>query len=91
MQPDRIIPDASQTYEAWQRATHADLAELEPARAWAELILLRQHLARLVWQRSRRLRVVTTTPSGDIVDERQWTIDRIDRLERLLARRGRAA
>lgn len=88
---DGLIPVAPTTYEAWQRAEHHDLADLDPARAWAELQLLRVHLSRLVWCRARRLQVVRVTRAGDVVNERDWCIERIDKLERRLAQRRRAA
>ncbi|MGE0359680.1 MAG: hypothetical protein AB7H93_16495 [Vicinamibacterales bacterium] len=89
-----IIPDPCDTWEAWQRAEHHDLAGLDPARAWAELQLLRRHVALLIWQRTRRLPIVRTTPAGEPVNARQWAIERIAHLEKLVAahgRRGRAA
>lgn len=87
----RIIPDATDTYEQWQRAEHRDLAELDPARAWAELYLLRRHVAHLIWHRTRRLSIVRITSDGALIDERDWCLERIALLEQRLSRHGRAA
>ena len=85
-----LIPDETASEEQSLRARHQDLDDLAPADVWAELILLRPHLARLLFQRQRRLCIVRTD-HGVLVDEREWATERIERLERLLARRGRAA
>jgi len=87
---DDIIPNACRSWEEWQRAEHKDLGELDPAMAWSELLLLRRQLAAIVWRRTRRLRIVRASITGEHIDERQWAIERIALLERRLGR-GRAA
>jgi hypothetical protein len=72
------------------RARHRDLETLSPERAWAEHMLVREHLARLIHTRRRRLRIVRRD-GHNLIDELQWCEERIPQLERCLARRGRVA
>ena len=72
------------------RARHLDLDVLTPERAWAEYVLLRQHLARAIHNHRRRLSIVRTD-GHTLIDERQWCQERIARLDRLRSGRARVA
>jgi hypothetical protein len=86
-----LVPTETDSEESMRRAWHRDIGGLTPEDAWAELTLLKPHLARLVWQRRRAPRRVVRVERGCPVTELQWTHERIKHLERVLSRRGRAA
>ncbi|HXG89318.1 MAG TPA: hypothetical protein VNJ02_13360 [Vicinamibacterales bacterium] len=88
---DGLIPEETSSSDQAERAHHRDLPTIEPEIAWAELVLLRQHVATLIWCRQRRQRVVRYDSVTGLVCELEWATERIHRLERVLARKGRAA
>lgn len=85
-----IIPDETNTLEDMRRARHRDLPNLTIQEAWAEHVIIRQHLAWLVMSKRRHLRIVRRDGCA-LVDEKQWCGERVAHLERLLARHGRAS
>jgi hypothetical protein len=89
MTPAPIIPNEFETEEQMRRARHLDLDQLSTEAAWAELMLLRPHLARLIL-RHRRPRLVVRMDGGHLVDEREWATERVRHLDRLLSKASRA-
>jgi hypothetical protein len=87
-----IIPAETDTEQQMLRARHLDLDYLSMQEVWAERELLGAHLARLIFWRQRRLRIVRRDHGGVLIDERAWAEERVQHLDRLLARsRGRVA
>jgi hypothetical protein len=87
VRPGSLLPDATRTYEDWERARHLDLPRLDVEDLLAELALVRDAWASRTYYRTRRESVYLGALES--LPARDWLRERGERLRGELQKRRR--